>query len=194
MNRHESGAGGGAVPWLPQGAPGLWPRPRGHVRSRAGRSLAIRPAGPGDTAALAAMIGGLSARSVERRYLTPRVLGADAARREAERLLRDDGRIVLVAQAHDGGGIVAVAELVPDRHERGLAEGAVVVADAYQGEGIGRAVLEHMAAAAEGAAISRVRATTHAYNTPVRRLIASFGRPYTARFAGAEVLYEVALG
>lgn len=164
-------------------------------RSKAGRSVAIRRAGPDDTAAIAAMIGDLSARTVERRYLTPRVLGEEAARREAERLTRrDDGRIVLVAQAHGhAGGIIAVAELVRDRSEGGLAEGAVVVADAYQGEGIGRAVVEQMAVAAEGAAISRVRATTHAYNTPVRRLIASFGLPYTARFAGAEVQYEVAL-
>jgi RimJ/RimL family protein N-acetyltransferase len=173
---------------------GLGGRLAGRFRSRAGRSVAIRRAGPEDVAAIAAMIGDLSARTVERRYLTPRTLSGEAARREAERLTRREaGRIVLVAQEHGAGRIVAVAELVADRAERHVAEGAVVVADAYQGEGIGRAVVQQMAAAAEGAAISRVRATTHASNTPVRRLIASCGRPYTARFAGAEVQYEVAL-
>jgi RimJ/RimL family protein N-acetyltransferase len=93
----------------------------------------------------------------------------------------------------DAERIVAVAELVRYGAEPEVAEGAVVVADAYQGEGIGRAVVERLAAAAEGAAIRRVRATTSAHNTAVRRLIASSGRPYTARFEGAEVLYEVAL-
>lgn len=165
-------------------------------RSRTGRSVAIRSARPDDTEAIATMISTLSARTVERRYLTPRVLCGDAAHREAERLTsRTGGGIVLVAQ--DGGAfgsILAVAELVPFGAERGVAEGAIVVADACQGEGIGRAVLQEMAAAAEDAAISSVRATTHAYNTPVRRLIASSGRPYTARFVGAEVQYEVALG
>jgi len=162
--------------------------------SKRGRPLAIRAAGPEDAAALAEMLGGLSAQSVERRYLTPRVLDEAAARREAARIVgAAPDRIVIVAERADGCGIVAVAELARDVAEPAVAESAVVVADAYQGEGIGRAVLERLAAAASGAAISRLRAITLAHNLPVRRLIASSGRPYTARFAGAEVFYEVAL-
>lgn len=163
--------------------------------SRRGRGLAIRRAGPGDAGAIAAMMGELSAATVARRYLTSRRFGDETARREAERLTRPDARrIVLVAQAPgEAGRIVAVAELVCDHAEPALAEGAVVVTDAYQGEGIGRAVVERLARAAEGTAIRRVRATTSAYNTPVRRLIASSGRPYTARFDGAEVIYELTL-
>lgn len=174
--------------WLRRGAAAT------RLRSKAGRGFAIRRAAPEDTGAIAAMIGGLSAGTVERRYLTPRRMTGEVAHREAERLTRhDDGKIVLVAQG-EAGAILAVAELVRDRAEGDVAEGAVVVADDYQGEGIGRAVVERLAADAAGAAISRVRATTKAHNTPVRRLIASSGRPYTARFDGAEVLYEVALG
>jgi N-acetylglutamate synthase-like GNAT family acetyltransferase len=161
--------------------------------SKRGRPLAIRLADAGDAPALAALLGGLSARSVERRYLTPRVLDEAAARREAARLSgAGAGRIVIIAEAEDAA-IVAVAELARDDAEPAVAESAVVVADAYQGEGIGRAVLARLAAAATGAAISRLRAVTQAHNLPVRRLIASSGRPYTARFVGPEVLYEVAL-
>lgn len=191
MTSFESGASKKWMGWLPPlRRPG--PAVTG-FRSKAGRSIAIRRAAPEDAGAIAAMIGGLSASTVERRYLSPRRFVGEAARREAERLTRhDDGRIVLVAQG-DAGDILAVAELASDPTERGVAEGAVVVADDYQGEGIGRAVVERMAADATRAAIRRVRATTKAYNTPVRRLIASFGRPYTVRFDGAEVLYEVAL-
>lgn len=163
--------------------------------SKAGRDVWLRPVTPADAQALASMMIGLSPATVQRRYLTPCALREETARKEAERLTRPDrAGLVMVAQAHgDAGRIVAVAELAQDRAEPGVAEGAVVVADAYQGEGIGRAVVERLATLARRAAIRRVRATTSAHNGPVRRLIASLGRPYTARFAGSEVQYEFAL-
>ncbi|GAB4450764.1 MAG: hypothetical protein OHK0015_56010 [Chloroflexi bacterium OHK40] len=163
--------------------------------SRRGRSVAIRQANPQDAPALAALFGGLSARSVERRYMMPRRLPPELARREASRLTDQRGdRIVLVATTdEEGTPIVAVAELARDGAEPSVAESAVVVADAYQGEGIGRAVLGRLADAAREAAISHMRAITRADNTPIRQLIASSGRPYQARFAGGEVHYEIAL-
>jgi GNAT superfamily N-acetyltransferase len=169
-----------------------------HFRSKQGRVVAIRRASPTDEAALAALIGGLSARSVERRYLTPRTLDALAARREAERLTRAGvDQIVVIAEIDGQDGaertIVAVAELVRDGAEPEVAEGAVVVADSFQGEGIGRAVLSRLAGAASDSNINRLRAITQAQNRPLRRLIASSGLAYSARFVGAEVLYEVAL-
>ena len=164
-------------------------------RSKRGRSVAIRSAGPGDAPAIATMIGSLSPHTVQRRYFTSRALTGEAACREAERLTRADvGLIVLVVCAEgDPAQVVAVAELRRDRAEPAVAEGAVVVADAYQGEGIGRAVVERLAEAAASARITRVRATINAYNMPMRRLIASFGRPYSASFAGGDVQYELRL-
>ncbi|NTU83173.1 MAG: GNAT family N-acetyltransferase [Chloroflexales bacterium] len=161
-------------------------------RSRRGRPVQIRRADPEDAEALARMLGGLSVETVTRRYLMPCTMPAERARREAERLARhDDGQIVLVAQA-DGAAalIVAVAELVRDRGEQGVAESAIVVADAYQGEGIGRQVAACLASEAVGAAIRRVRATLFATNTPVRRLIRSLGRPYTTRHWRGEIQVE----
>lgn len=164
------------------------------VRSRAGRAVAIRPAEAGDEAALAAMLGGLSPATVERRYFALRRLDSDLARREAARLAHGaGGRIVLVAAHEVDGQIVGVAEIVPRPGAPGVAECAVVVADAFQGEGIGRAVAAQMAAAAEEAAITHLWAATHAGNARVRRLIATGGRPYTARFDGPDVTYEVEL-
>lgn len=163
--------------------------------SKAGRRLWLRPATAADRAALAAMMVDLSPDTVERRYLTPSGMHTESARREAERLTRPErAGLILVAQAPaDAGRIVAIAELAHDRARPGVAEGAVVVADPYQGEGIGRALVERLALLAEEAAICRVRAITSAHNTPVRRLIASLGRPYSARFAGSEVQYEMML-
>lgn len=168
-------------------------QPDAHFRSRRGRPFSISQAGPADAEALAAMLGGLSAETVARRYLTPCTLPVERARKEAERLLnRDQDRIVLVARA-DGAAapIVAVAELARERDEPATAEGAIVVADAYQNEGIGRAVAAEMAAAADRAAISKVRATVLATNTPVRRLIASLGRPFTLRHWRGELVIEI---
>lgn len=161
-------------------------------RSKRGRSVAIRAVRPEDLPAIAALLSGLSQRTVERRYLAPRVFGAEAAVHEAARLIQTDaGRLVLVAHAAgDDELILAVGELVRDQVEPHAAEGAMLVADAYQGEGIGRAVMERMGTAAKGAAISRVRATVNAFNRPMRRLIASFGSSYTASPTGAEVQYE----
>jgi RimJ/RimL family protein N-acetyltransferase len=86
---------------------------------------------------------------------------------------------------------VAIAELARERDESTSAEGAIVVADAYQHEGIGHAVAKHMAEAAERAAIRCVHATILSTNTAVRRLIASLGRPYTVRHWRGELQVEI---
>lgn len=163
-------------------------------RSRAGRAAIIRPAKAADRAALAAMLTSLSATTVERRYFSFRVLAGAAAEREAARLTRPDGGQLVLVAALDmpGEPIVAVAELV-FAGTPGQAECAIVVADAFQGEGIGRAMARQIVIAAEVAAITRLSATTHAANSRVRRLIATGGRPYAARFAGPDVTYEVEL-
>lgn len=162
-------------------------------RTRRGRPISISRATPGDAPALAAMLGGLSAETVARRYLTPATFAPERARHEVARLLRDDhGHIVLVARAGgESAPIVAVAELAREGGEPATAEGAIVVADAFQNEGIGRAVAERMAAAAGEAAITRVRATIRADNTPVRRLIASLGLPVTMRHWRGELQVEI---
>ena len=162
-------------------------------QSTRGRMLRIRPAMPADATALAAMIGGLSQRSVAMRYLTPRALPPELARREAERLVREsDQQLVLVALDDSGDEqIVAVAELVRDGAEPSVAESAVVVADAYQGEGLGRAIVGRLAQAAAGASIGRIRAVVLGQNMPMRRLIAGLGVPYTSRFVGSEVYYDI---
>jgi protein lysine acetyltransferase len=163
------------------------------LHTRQGRPISIAPAAPGDAEALATMLGGLSAETMCRRYLTPAVMAPERARVEAERLARsDDDYIVLVARADEAPRpIVAIAELARDQGTPTVGEGAIVVADAYQNEGIGRAVAEQMAAAARNAEISTVRATVLATNTPVCRLIASLGRPFRIRHWRGELQVEI---
>lgn len=152
-------------------------------RSQRNRALRIRLARPADQAALSDLLTSLSSRTVERRYFRPGRLGPEAARRESERLAHTTtAHHVLVAELCDGSGaVVAVAELACQPGAPGVAESAIVVTDAFQGEGIGRAIAEQLGQVARAAALTSIHATVRADNIPVRRLIASLSRPYTLR-------------
>lgn len=166
-----------------------------YFQTRHGRDLLIRPVQPEDSTALVAMFGELSARSTGLRYNTPpRILPDHLVARETARLTGGiDNLIVYVAMESDGSRAIAVAELACDRAEPATAESAMVVVDSYQGEGVGRAIVKHMAAAAAQVSISRIRAFTSAHNYVVQRLVTGSGRPYTTRFDGGDIRYEVVL-
>ncbi len=173
------------------------PRAAGAVSfcSRSGRAITIRSARADDAPAISAMIGGLSPRTIALRYHLPLVrLSPEAARREAERVTSADrGRIVYLALAAQGERpeIIGIAELACDRAEPDLAESAIVVADSFQSDGIGRAIVGQLVAAADRRGIARVRALTQTHNAAVRRLVVGLGRPYSTRFTGGEVMYEI---
>lgn len=164
-------------------------------RTRRERLVRIRPASSADRPAIAEMLAELSQQTVERRYFRPGRLSPEAARRESDRLMRVsyDGA-VLVAELCDGGAIVAVAELACRDDTPDAAEGAIVVTDAFQGEGIGHALAEQLGDLARAAALTSVRATVRADNIPVRRLIASLGRPFTLRPWRGEIQIVFPLG
>ena len=61
-----------------------------------------------------------------------------------------------------------------------MAEIALVVADAYQREGIGSALCAYLVAAARRQGLAALRATALAENAAVRRMVARSGAPYTA--------------
>ena len=135
------------------------------------------------------MLAGLSAHSAEMRYLFPVAMSPERARAEAARI--SGGRLTLVV-TDDDGQIIAVGELVQDQANPACAEGAVVVADAYQGEGIGTAIVGRLTAGATG--ISVMRALVRVDNRPMRRLIAGLGRPYRSRFEEGTISYEITAG
>lgn len=165
-----------------------------HFRSRRGRDLLIRPSRPSDQAALQEMLLSLSPRTIGMRYFIPDVpLPAVRARQEAERLTRGDQIVYLAVSAGSSPQIVAVAEVMRDKLAPHVAETAIMVADRYQGEGIGTALIGCLAEAINQSDIAIIRAITQAHNQVVRHMITRLERPYTTTYWRGEVIYEIAV-
>jgi RimJ/RimL family protein N-acetyltransferase len=148
------------------------PRPHGErVPLRGGASIVIRPVEPEDADQLKVGFEHLSAVSRYRRFLTsidqlsPRQLSylthVDHTAHEA----------IAALDASTGEG-VGIARYLRDPVDPRLAEIAVTVADAWQGRGVGTALLERLAARARAAGIERITARMIVGNDAARRLIA----------------------
>lgn len=154
-------------------------------RSQRGRTITTRLVTLGDTVLLADLLSNLSARSLFLRYCTPMPrMAPEAVEREAVRMGEVDPgrRLAAVALVRTRGveQAIGVAELVRDGSSPGVAELAVVIADAYQREGIGGALCAYLGAAGLRHGITTMRAMALAENTAVRRMISRSGMPYTA--------------
>ncbi len=137
--------------------------------------MTIRPIRPDDKVALALSHGRLSAESQRRRYLAPKPRLSSA---DLRYLTEIDGRdhVALVAVTErEPEEIVAVGRFVslPDRE--GTAEFAIVVGDAYQGQGLGRALAVALADAARARGVRRFAATVLSDNHAIHRLLQTIG-------------------
>jgi RimJ/RimL family protein N-acetyltransferase len=149
--------------------------PRGElVRLRDGAEIMIRTMEPEDAAELRAGFERLSAVSRYRRFLTEI---EHLTPYQLDYLTRVDhvDHEALVAFAVTTGQGVATARFVRDRGEHATAEVAVVVADEWQGRGVGTALLERVAARARAAGIDCFTARMIVGNEPARRVLARLG-------------------
>src|SRR3954447_5891017 len=123
----------------------------------------LRPIRPSDAPALVALHGRLSAETIYYRFFSPK---PRLTEREVERFTTVDfvDRVALVAEL--GDDIIAVGRFDrwPGQPE---AEVAFVVDDAHQGRGLGALLLEHLAAIARGAGITRFTAEVLPDNRPM---------------------------
>jgi acetyltransferase len=160
-------------------------------------ALTVRAARPNDVPVVAALLGGLSQRSLNLRYLIPLPhLSSERALQEAQRLCGgESGRITLLAfvEAETAAELVGLAELVSDRADRGVAEVAIVVADQYQRAGIGSVLSQQIAAFAPSAQIHSIRAYSLPHNHAVRRLFARSGRPFRSDTRQGMTCYQLRL-
>jgi RimJ/RimL family protein N-acetyltransferase len=129
-----------------------------------GRSVEVRPLERDDRDTLAAAVARLSDESRYLRFATPK---RHLTERELDFLLDIDHHhreALLAADPRTGDGIAVVryAE-VPD--EPGVAEIAVTVADDWQGQGLGGALLARLAARAREEGYSTLRASVLAVNS-----------------------------
>lgn len=139
----------------------------------------IRPIRPEDEPLVVAFHGTLSEKSVYFRYLHPLKLDV---RIEHERLSRIcfndyDRQIALVAVTPASSAkqlLIGIGRLIrlPGKT---AAEFAVLIADPYQGQGLGRELLRRMLDVARAEKIERVTGYIHAQNSAMKQLVREMG-------------------
>jgi acetyltransferase len=163
--------------------PAIRPYPAEYVwaeKTGDGQAFIIRPIRPDDEPLLVAFHRTLSEESVRLRYMHPYKLDERTAH---ERLIRAcfvdyDREMALVAErlVEPGRGeIVAVGRLSRDRDGRNGAEFALLVADAWQKRGIGRALLRRLVEVARRERMTRVYADILTANVGMQRLCDELG-------------------
>ena len=150
-----------------------------------GTRIVIRPIEPGDKPLLVAGLRLLSPETQYKRFLAPK---PSFTRGELRYLTEVDGvdHVALIAvEAADPSHLIGVARFVRDPQRPDTAEFAIVVGDAYQGQGAGRALARALVVEAQERGVRRFTATTLAENAPVQRLIASIAQDLEHVIAGS---------
>lgn len=142
-----------------------------------GRTVTLRPIRPADKQLL---VQGLARMSSESRYL--RFMGARSRLTQAQlRYLSEvDGfnHFAIGAVAINGDGSeegVAAARFVRLKNEPTVAEPAVAIIDDYQGQGLGRAMLDRLVSAARERGVERFRCDFLSHNHRIRHLLVELG-------------------
>src|SRR3954465_8057419 len=134
--------------------------------------LLIRPITPDDKPLLVAGLRALSPESSMKRFLSPKVSFSAA---ELRYLTEVDQHDHIAYVAVDGSQLVAVARCV--RTGPDVADVAVVVGDPWQGRGLGRRLLNLLAARAAEEGITRFAGTMLADNRQALRLMRGYVMP-----------------
>lgn len=158
----------------------------GRMRTLDGQEVEVRPIRPEDEPAMVRFHAGLSERSVYLRYFSALPLAERAAHGRLARIcFADFDREVALVAVVPGDGIVCVGRLIRSGAD-GEAEFGMVVADAWQGRGIGRDLLVRLVGIARAEGISRLRGLVLAENRPMLDLCRRQGWTVVPRHGDAE--------
>lgn len=151
-----------------------------------GIKFTIRPIRASDAAALEAAFELMSPRSRYLRFFSVRDrLGPDLVKQLTD-IDHDDHRAWVVFEPNDDaasgtdqdpeqpGVGVAIARLIAVPGEPGVAEAALVVADAFQGRGFGRLLLELLIGTARDTGVDFIRFETLHQNGGMKRLLSGY--------------------
>jgi RimJ/RimL family protein N-acetyltransferase len=147
------------------------------VSLRNGGSVVIRPIRPDDGPRLRAAYDRLSPESRYRRFLAPKPHLSES---EVRYLVEIDGanHVALIAtDADDPERLIGVARFVRLSDDPRTAEFAIVVGDPWQGQGVGRALMDKLIESGRAHGIERFRATMLADNLPAHRLVSQLAGP-----------------
>jgi RimJ/RimL family protein N-acetyltransferase len=136
---------------------------------RNGRRLEIRALKPDDQAGMLAAVNRASAQSLTRRFFVPK---RQLTAQEIAFFMNVDfvKHVALVASLEEAGQQLIVGGGRYVLVEPGLAELAFVVVDAYQGQGIGAALLHHLAMLARHAKLQALVAEVLPENAPMLKV------------------------
>jgi GNAT superfamily N-acetyltransferase len=149
--------------------------------------LTVRPVGePGDDERVRRLFQRLSPQTVYRRFFTmfPTPSAAVVSYLTIADHCDHEGLAVL-----DDDEIVALASWDRPTHDADEAELAILVEDAWQHRGLGRALMRELTADASRRGITALNATVLTENEPARRLATSLARPDRVRMDGPETSY-----
>jgi GNAT superfamily N-acetyltransferase len=141
-----------------------------------GHELEIRPIQPSDKASLADAVEQSSDEAIYRRFLSPHGRLTASELRYLTEVDHSDHEALMAVDRASGRG-VGVARYVRDQERPECAEIAVSVLETWQGRGIGKALLFHLASRAREEGISCFTALMSVQNRPMRRLFAELGPP-----------------
>lgn len=151
----------------------------------------LRPIRPEDKDGLVQGLASLSLETRRRRFLSAKPRFTSAELRYLTEVDQHD-HVAWVAE-HEGR-IVGVGRFVRLRESPDTAEFAIVVADDWQGQGVGRALAVTLRDQALRHGIRRFTATAFSDNVAVRNLLATIGERLEYRHDGAvdELVYGLA--
>ena len=156
-------------------------------RLRDGRTIEIRALKPEDRAEFVAAVEHTSAPSLRRRFFAPR---RDFTEQEVAYYLNVDfvDHVALIAVTEEDGrqAIVGGGRYIVERP--GDAELAFIVTDRYQGQGIGSALMRHLAIIARDAGLAHLIAQVLPENVAMLRVFKKAGFAITGRDPGVVYL------
>jgi RimJ/RimL family protein N-acetyltransferase len=159
---------------------------------RNGMRIDIRALRPDDREALVAAVGGASAQSLYRRFHGAK---RELSEREIAFFMNIDfvGHVALVAVAEEGGQPTIVGGARYIVVEPGSAEVAFAVVDQYQGQGLGTALMRHLAGIARAAGLRELIAEVLPENAPMLKVFQSSGLRVSTRREAQVVHLSLAL-
>ena len=141
---------------------------------RDGRRVEIRALRPEDRSALAAAVDRASTQSLYRRFFAVKRFFTE---RETDFFVNVDfvDHVALVAVVDEDGQAAIVGSSRYVLVQPGKAEVAFAVIDAYQGQGVGSALMRHLAAISREAGLQQLVADVLPENIPMLRLFQKCG-------------------
>jgi GNAT superfamily N-acetyltransferase len=152
--------------------------------------LEVRPVEASDTDRVRRLFERLSPESIYRRFFT--LFPAPPAN-VLQRLTAVDHRDHEALAVLDGDEIVALASWDRPTHAADEAEIAVLVEDAWQHKGLGRALVRMLPGEAARRGIAVLNATVLADNHPARHLASTVAHPDSVVLDGPETFYTFSL-